>query len=257
MSHPSFQRSQTTRPAVDQTEAGLLLSALADGELSAAECERLMQHLATAPECDALLQAWESYHVAGECLRTGRVGAGSSGAFLQGVRARMAQEAAMNSVVHNGADTAQPEPAPVLTNVAVASGRDAANAAVFRWKMVAGVASLAAVAAIGWNSVARFSPVGQGMQLAEGSSAAQKAAVTRGAAAPQQALAAFSGDATERSPQRTVVGTPYPASPAGQGQVLLRDPQLDELLARQYAHTLALQPPAPFLRNASALQPGQ
>ncbi|RMX09155.1 anti-anti-sigma factor [Allofranklinella schreckenbergeri] len=252
MSHTSFQRSQTTRPAVDQAEAGLLLSALADGELSAAECERLMQHLATAPECDALLQAWESYHIAGECLRTGRAGASSSGAFLQGLRARMAQEAAMNSVVHNGADTAQPEPAPVLTNVAVASGYDAANAAVFRWKMVAGVASLAAVAAIGWNSVARFSPVGQGMQLAEGSSAAQKAA-----AAQQQALAAFSGDATERSPQRTVVGMPYPASPAGQGQVLLRDPQLDELLARQYAHTLALQPPAPFLRNASAQQPGQ
>ncbi|MDO4796378.1 MAG: sigma-E factor negative regulatory protein [Brachymonas sp.] len=253
MSHLSFQRPQASSPAVDQTEAGLLLSALADGELSAAECDRLMQHLATAPECDALLQAWEIYHIAGECLRTGRTSEmSSSGAFLQGLRARMAQEAAMNGVVHNSADTAQPEPAPALTDVAVASGYEAANAAVFRWKMVAGVASLAAVAAIGWNSVARFSPVGQGMQLAEGSSAAQKAA-----AAQQQALEAFSGDATEHSPQRPVVGMPYPASPAGQGQVLLRDPQLDELLARQYAHTLALQPPAPFLRNASAQQPGQ
>jgi sigma-E factor negative regulatory protein RseA len=117
-----------------------------------------------------------------------------------------------------------PETAPVVAQIAAPETAVAANASVFRWKMAAGFASLAAVAAIGWSSFA-------GLQGA-GSSGAQLAV----APAPVQPAA----------PVVAVAGN------EGQ-QVMIRDPRLDELLAahKQFGSTSALQMPAGFLRNAT------
>ena len=98
----------------------------------------------------------------------------------------------------------------------------AANDSLFRWKMVAGFASLAAVAAIGWNS---FSVL-----QSEAPQGAQLAVVTQPSAGTEQTELAQAGPA-----------------------VMIRDPRLDELLAahKQYGGASALQMPAGFLRNAT------
>jgi sigma-E factor negative regulatory protein RseA len=82
------------------------------------------------------------------------------------------------------------------------------------WKLFAGLASVAAVAAIAWNFMAV--PVASGVQ------AAASAAVA-------------------------------PVAVASQEPVMIRDPRLDELLAahKQFGGNSALQAPAGFLRNAT------
>ena len=81
------------------------------------------------------------------------------------------------------------------------------------WKLAAGVASVAAVAAIGWNLVA-----------------------TGPAAGPQLAAA-------------PAAAGPAPV----QAAAMIRDPRLDQLLAahRQLGGATALQAPSGFLRNAT------
>jgi sigma-E factor negative regulatory protein RseA len=97
----------------------------------------------------------------------------------------------------------------------VSAQRLAANDANFRWKLLAGFASLAAMAAIGWTVSGAMAGKAEEAQLA----ASQRGTVLAG---------------TERG-------------------VLIRDPRLDELLAahRQLGGASALQMPAGFLRNAT------
>lgn len=95
--------------------------------------------------------------------------------------------------------------------------RPAANDASFRWKMVAGFASLAAVSAIAWSTAGLFAPAA-GPQLAQ-----------QQPAGAEQVLVA--------SPQGTMV----------------RDARLEQMLAahKQFGGTSALQVPSGFLRNAT------
>jgi sigma-E factor negative regulatory protein RseA len=114
---------------------------------------------------------------------------------------------------------AQPAPVPAPEQ-AVAP---AANDDVYRWKLVAGVATLAAAVAVVWQLTAGAPALsGSGAQLAQG-----------GVAAPQGATR-VTAVITERG-------------------VLLRDPDLDALLAahRQQGGVSALQMPAGFLRDAT------
>lgn len=100
----------------------------------------------------------------------------------------------------------------------------AANDAVFRWKLVAGLASLAAVVAVTWT----IGTGGQDGQLA----------------GPQMASATPMSESASTI-QPVVVQT-------AQGQVL-RDARLEQLLSehRQFGGMSALQAPAGFLRNAT------
>lgn len=108
----------------------------------------------------------------------------------------------------------------------------AANASVFRWKMAAGFASLAAVGAIGWTALVGIQSNNQGGQMA------LVAPVT---AAPAVVAVAEGGDTAAQTP------------------VMIRDPRLDELLAahKQFGNTSALQMPAGFLRNATFEAPAR
>ncbi len=175
------------------------LSALLDGECGPDGAQAVA--LAYGDSAD-LRHAWSSFHCVGHVLRADGE-APADPAFVAGVMARIAQE-----------DVRPRSEAPLRFPVA----EEAANDAVFRWKMVAGVASLVAVAAVAWQIVA--TPLSAaGPQLAQAPAATQ---------APLQAV----------------------VTPQG---VMLRDPQLEEFLAahRQFGGMSALQMPAGFLRNAT------
>ena len=189
------------------------LSALSDGQLHGDEFAQAMAAAAT-PEGHA---TWAMYHLVGDVLRSPElVHHGRNNDLLSAVRARMAQE-----------PLPKPQPAP-LQQVARHGKARAANVSVFRWKMVAGFASLAAVSAIGWNAAIGLRD--------EATPGAQMAA-----AVPAPAPAAVP------APMVTV------AADGDGGQVMLRDPRLDELVAahRQYHGATNLQMPAGFLRNAT------
>ena len=189
------------------------LSALADGQLQA---EELTAALAFAAD-DEGRAAWQLYHLVGDVLRSPDLAQAAQPAFMTRLQAELARE-----------------PITVRTEVAAPVGvvapsrADAANASVFRWKMLAGFASLAAVAAVGWTSLSA-------LQTQPG--------VMGGAQLAQSA---------DRSPASAPAPVVAVADADGQ-QVMIRDPRLDELLAahKQFGSTSTLQMPAGFLRNAT------
>lgn len=213
-------------PAGSVFDEASSLSALADGEVHGAELDRL---LGEHPRQNETLEVWHSYQVIGDVLRASApaVATRSPQDFLAGIHARLQAEPALTlpqplqTVVHQA-------PAVVVGHVRA----PAANDAVFRWKMVAGLASLAAVMAVSWT-VLGTAPSGAGG--IEG-------------AGPQLAL-------METNPG---VAAPLPQEPTAvvvntaQGP-LIRDAQLEALMAehRQHGGMSALQMPAGFLRNAT------
>lgn len=187
-----------------------LLSALVDGELHGEELEQALA-CAEGPEGCA---SWELYHLVGDVLRSPDLAHHSQHDLLSGLRAQLANEPAlMLEPAQIKQVTAGLEPAhgPV-----VALRDPAANGAVFRWKVAASFASVAAVAALGWNLMANPASE-QGAQMA------------------------------------SVQGVSTPVLVATENGDVLRDPRLDALLDshQQYLSRASLQTPADFLRNAS------
>lgn len=206
-------------------EPGSAWSALVDGELSGTELDRLMAE--TGPGAETL-EAWHSYQVIGDVLRAAApaVAAQAPQDFLAGLHARLKAEAPVEPPLAVPPALSMAPPA-VLSHVRA----PAANDAVFRWKMVAGLASLAAVMAVSWT-VLGSSPSGAGGAGVGAQLALMEAGPT--ATAPQV-------------PENTVVVVNTP-----QGAVI-RDAQLEALMAehRQHGGMSALQMPAGFLRNAT------
>lgn len=202
------------------------LSALMDGELTDEQWDAAWA--ATAD--DESLLSWHAYHLVGDVLRSNELASATSGSVLLGaLRERLSQEPVLQPVAI--VDDLQ-KAAVVSIQPRV---QEAANASVFRWKLAAGFASLAAVAAVGWSVLltAPSSPPG----------GAQLASVAPSAAQPASA----SGNLI------AVAGVNNPA------QVMIRDPRLDELMAahRQFGATNTLQMPAGYLRNATFDSPSR
>lgn len=202
-----------------------LISALADGQLHGEEFARTVEWLDQT--ADARL-TWHAYHVVGDVLRSGdAMASASDGAFVQRLKLRLQPEVPRLSDQFATDSIAIGE---VTTGVlAVKASEDrAANDGSFRWKMLAGVASMAFVALIGWQATG-----GSGEQA--------------GAPMLAQTLIQVPGQTkpAEVALQQTVV--------AGEPQVMIRDQQLDALLAahKQFGGTSALQVPTGFLRNAT------
>lgn len=195
---------------MDKMQMQEMISALADGQLRGEALERVIETVATD---DQARNAWHTYHLIGDVLRSGNLATGTApAAFLARFQVRLEREQAGEQGGESGAGVL-PAAAVEPTRVVNAS-MVAANDGSFRWKMVAGVASLAAVAAIGWTAVT------------DGARSQQ----------PQLASALPQGTAVERPP------------------VMIRDLRLDEMLAahRQLGGgASALQTPAGFLRNAT------
>ncbi|WP_439588515.1 sigma-E factor negative regulatory protein [Hydrogenophaga sp.] len=200
------------------------LSALADGELEVAALSGLFAEIESDPQS---MGSWHAYQVIGDVLRSsGRVvSAQAPGDFLAGVRERLKAEGAL------------PPVQPVVTRIDSAPVV-AANDAVFRWKMVAGVASVAAVMAVSWNLI------GGAPRDAGGASGPQLASIAPAPASPPVVVPVAS--VAPSSPSTEVVVN------TGQG-VVIRDARLEELLAehRQHGGMSALQMPTGFIRGAT------
>ena len=181
-----------------------LMSALADGQLGGEDFAAALQ---ACRQDDSAAASWDTYHLIGDALRSpaSRV-LSADMAFVARLNQRLAGES-LSGPVAGVVRTAAPD---VSRHHAAA-----ANDGDFRWKLVAGIASLAAVSAIAWNAAGLLSP----------------------AAAPQLAQAPVSPQVVVASPQGPVV----------------RDARLEELLAahKQLGGTSALQEPSGFLRNAT------
>jgi len=177
-----------------------LLSALADGQLSGAELAEGLDLLGRDAEA---VTAWRTWHLIGDVMRSPELAAGTpTDRFMSRLSQRLGAEA---------------PPLP-LTVETVTVAAEPANDAVFRWKLVAGLASVAAAVAVGWTLLSSQGMAPAGAQLAAAPAGAQQA-----------------------------------TSPTAQGGAMIRDAALDELLAahRQLGDTTALQMPARFLRNAT------
>ena len=199
------------------------LSALMDGQAEDAPAWDDMDGGAQMREC------WHLYHVVGDVLRTPELAhCADDATFLARLRERMNAEAPPQRTA------AAPE--PVVMPDAV---REPANDSVFRWKMLAAAASLAAVALVAWNVVAP--------QATPGAQMAQSAPQPQ-ATAP--VLAAV-------SPAASSAGAALALEHSAHG-MMLRDPYLDELLAahQQAAGTSGIAA-AGFLRNATFAGSGQ
>lgn len=181
----------------DDTNRQELISALADGQLSAEELVQALDWL----ECNEEAQAnWHAYHLVGDVLRSGQLAAlgANDSAFVARLRPRLQDEPGYRQPGSTGGFEPREE---------------SANDANLRWKLVAGLATVTAVAALSWELVSAWVAPMTGPQLAR----------------------------MEVRPSQE------------QAQVMIRDPLLDRFLAahQQSGGISALQTPAVFLRNAT------
>jgi len=184
---------------MDKMDNQEMISALADGQLQGEAFALGVQ--AAAADAQGR-EAWCTYHVVGEVLRTGRASSGSpSEAFLARLQQRLHQEQPVAA--------AQPAVRPVA-----APQREAAND--WLWKLAAGVASVAAVAAVGWNMWG-------------------------------------AGPGSTGQPQLAAAPAAAPAVIEASAAPMMRDPRLDKLLDahRQLGGATALGTTSGFLRNAT------
>lgn len=188
-----------------------MVSALADGELRG---DAFARAVAVAASDGEARDAWHTYHLIGDVLRSGEAGAGSvPDRFLSRLQARLREE--------QRPPAAAVSPDALRVAVTVSQQRPAAaNDGNFRWKVLAGVASLTAIGTVAWSL---------------------SGAPANGGAAQ---LARTDGSAVLANTQRGV---------------MIRDARLDELLAahRQMGGASVLPAPAGFLRNAAFEGPGR
>lgn len=218
-SPPSAAGQPAAVPERDPTAEREWLSALLDGECPH---ERVAALTADRDRGEALRQDWARYHCLGEVLRSGASAAPSADlAFADAVLARLAHEPLSANA------TAPPPRLPQSPQLSA----EPANDPVFRWKMVAALASLAAVVALSLPLLAT-APEGAGTQWAGAPGA------------PSAGL-----QVAERSAQSAAL---HEGAQTPQG-VLLRDPQLDAMLAahRQHGAISALHVSVGFLRNVT------
>lgn len=198
---------------INDCSSSEMFSALFDGQAGAETVLACMP-----PDSKSSMYSdWNCYQLIGDSLRTsspllrasapGKLGADP--AFLHRLSARLTDESVDKGV----------SPSLAVTRVAVPSVM-AANDHLFRWKLVAGFASLGAVAVLAWGLVGTL-PGASTSQLAQSG------------AAPTLVM----------------------ASPEGP---MVRDARLEELLAahKQLAGT-SLQVPSGFVRNAGFEAPRQ
>ena len=198
------------------------ISALADGELSVDEFAQTVARLGDSQD-DRL--TWLAYHVTGDVMRAGpSLAGGAETAFMQRLKQSLAQEpprASVLSEVEIRVTGAEPVRVTGLNDL----NNEPANDAHFRWKWVAGLASVVMVSLVGWQAVGNLSS-------------------SSGAELAQQTVA---------PPTATLAVASAPPLVLADAPVMLRDPQLDALMAahRQFGGASALQMPTGFLRNAT------
>ncbi|WP_367849005.1 sigma-E factor negative regulatory protein [Rhodoferax sp. WC2427] len=207
------------------------LSALADGQLRGEAFVLAVERVVQQPEAQA---TWHAYHVVGDVLRSNDLAfCTDDQAFLARFQSRLALEPVLAPALNTTnliAIAAYESSAKALFDAQDISDDVAANAPSFRWKMVAGLASVLAVVAVGWNVMGGLGGTPTGQQLAQATSATPVL-------------------------QAVALDSPKNAAP----QVMLRDARLDALMAahKQFGGTSALQMPAGFISNATYETPAR
>ncbi len=193
---------------MNKSESREMVSALADGELHEAALAGCLEKVLADP---ALQSDWATWHMIGDVLRSPELACGAASAvFVTRLRDRLEAE----SVALPGAPVLVHAQEPVPASPA---HRVAANDSNFRWKLLAGFASMAAVAAIGWSAVG------------------------------------LSGGASVQPQLASAPAQPPTVLASGENSVMIRDARLDELMAahRQFGSGAAIQMPSGALRNAA------
>ena len=219
-----------------------MVSALVDGHLRGEDFACAVE--VTIADADAR-SAWHAYHLVGDVLRSSDpMPCVASEGFMARFQQRLAAEAC-----HGRIPEAQSPPQVLSSAVGATARGSAANAPVFRWKLVAGFASFAAVTAVAWMSLS-----GAGLG-GTGGNGAQLASLSQ----PRQAadMPARGWVATSSSGPVAEGGSDVAA--VNGSAVMIRDPHLDALLGahKQFGGTSALQGPSGFLRNATFETPGR
>ncbi len=207
---------------MEQFELREQLSALADGQLSSEAFAAVADQLGTHEDART---SWHLYHLIGDVLRSGEIGSGQHDReFVARLRARLQAEPGMTRPARPARNTPENIAHNDRTTLGVGSvdsySMPAANDGVYRWKILAGLATVVAVAAVAWSGLGSERA---GVQLAQ-------------PVAPTRVDVAQGGLGDGRD-----------------ANVMIRDPHLDALLAahRQFGGTSALQNPAGFLRSAT------
>ena len=210
------------------------LSALMDGELAGPELQHLLDALPDVAGDEECYVSAQSYLLIGEVLRAPVDGYRMQTShldFLSALNAKLALEPALTTDAQSLVNEVAVPSVPLASTIQVPMQREAANQSVFRWKLVAGFASLAAVAMVGWSSLGLL-----------------------GGGAPSAGGQQIASAAPNVSAPTTAQGlVQMPVTVGQNATVMLRDPRLDELLAArgQIGGTANLQMPASFLRNAT------
>lgn len=211
------------------------LSALADGQAQASDVTRACA--AWREDADARA-SWQSYHLIGDVMRSDDLAQGSASAdFLAKFRDRLAQEPVVLAPAAAQAVAAQPAASP--TNVIQLKRRAWAGpmAVAASFVMVVG-----AVVALQMGGLVG-GPSTDNAQLAQSSTASRVSSSASGAtdSNPPIALASSnSGDLNAGMPAQSasnvsVEGASF-SRPDNAAPVLIRDPQLDQLLASMPRH---------------------
>ncbi len=219
MNRPTTPAPVPSGAATTQAAYGLVheqLSALVDGELEVAAATALWKQDDAGG--DELCATWARYHLIGDALR------GAPSQVADGARVSAIMQRVRDERLAASAPAVAPVPVVVMPHRI-----EAANDSVFRWKMLAGFASLAAVVAVAWNM--------------SGTGDSGAAVGPQWAQAPAQVAPTVVAN----------VETAEPVVVLGQQGPILRDQRLEELMAahRQVGGMSALQMPAGFLRNAA------
>ena len=200
-----------------------LVSALVDGQLQGEEFAQAADW--AARDVDGQL-TWQAYHAVGEVLRTGdSMASGRDAAFLARLKIRLQQEP-LYPPQADDIKLIAIKAMEVTAGSPISLKKDAANDAAYRWKRLAGCASVLAVVAV----------VAVGF-LASGIWDGQRGA-------PQ--LAQVPVEVVQPNPVASALLGDTPS-------VMIRDTELDALLAahRQFGGTTAFQVSTGFLRNAT------
>lgn len=227
-SQPALQSHAPDQMASGESSVVSACSALMDGPISDQDWDVMWE---SARLQSLALEDWNAYQIVGDALRGGvpLVAITPPAAFLANFQARLHQELPAG-LRKPGNEMLGSSASPLVHGHQAAS----ANDAVFRWKMLAMVASISAVMAVSWGVLGTAADDGA---LRTGSQLAQVAPL-----APVAQVVAAEPESVDSS---IIVNT-------GQGP-LIRDARLEALLAehRQYGGMSALQKPAGFLRNAT------
>jgi sigma-E factor negative regulatory protein RseA len=131
------------------------LSALADGQLRGQAFAHAVESVTRESDAQA---TWHAYHVVGDALRSEDLASSADDlAFLARFQSRLAQEPALAPAINAAnmiAIAAYSEGAKAIFDDEEDGALDvAANAPRFGWKRIAGLASVLAVAVVGWNAL--------------------------------------------------------------------------------------------------------